>query len=150
VAVRYRKLNADLVNVDIIGVGSSVYDSLKSYGDIEVQGINVAAASDVKDEKGNRVYQNLRSELWWTLREAIDPKNPEPLTLPDDDNLLADLAAPQYSFRKGWIQIEAKEDTKKRLGRSPDSGDALMLTFAPVEEMSPVGWGTSRLTGKRR
>ena len=150
VAVRYRKLNADLVNVDIIGVGSSVYDSLKSYGDIEVQGVNVAVASDVKDEKGNRVYQNLRSELWWTLREAIDPKNPEPLTLPDDDNLLADLAAPQYSFRKGWIQIEAKEDTKKRLGRSPDSGDALMLTFAPVEEMSLVGWGTSRLTGKRR
>lgn len=148
VAVRYRKHNAGRVNVDIIGVGASVYDSLKTYPDIVVQAVNVAMPSDVKDEKGNRVYQNLRSELWWTVRDALDPNCPEPLTLPDNDELLADLAAPRYSLKKGWIQVEPKEDTKSRLGRSPDPGDALMLTYAPVEEMSQVGWGKSRLTNR--
>ena len=136
--------------MDIIGVGSSVYDHIKPHADINVQAVNVAASSDVKDEDGNKRYQNLRAELWWTTREALDPASPNSLVLPDDDELLADLAAPKYSMRKGWIQIEDKEETKKRLGRSPDSGDALILTFAPVESVPDVGWGTSRLTGKRK
>jgi hypothetical protein len=148
--VRYRKYKATRVCVDIIGVGTSVYDHLKPHADINVQAVNVSAASDVKDEDGNKRYANLRAELWWTTREALDPANQDSLVLPDDEELLADLAAPKYSMRKGWIQIEDKEETKKRLGRSPDSGDALILTFAPVEEVPDVGWGTSRLSGKRK
>ena len=134
----YRKLDASCINVDSIGVGASVIDSLKEHPEVNFRGINVSMASDIKDDEGNRVYQNLRAEMWWALREALDPKNPFPLALPDDDELLGDLAAPRYSFRKGWTQIEEKEETKKRLGRSPDRGDALMLTYAPI--MEPTAW----------
>ena len=49
-----------------------------------------------------------------------------------NDDLVADLAAPKYDMRSGPIQIELKEHTKERLGRSPDEGDAVMLTFAPL------------------
>jgi phage terminase large subunit len=134
---RYREYGASCINVDSIGVGASVIDSLKEHPDIKFRGINVSVTSDVKDDQGNRVYQNLRAEMWWALREALDPKNPNPLALPDDDELLGDLAAPRYSFRKGWTQIEDKEETKGRLGRSPDRGDALMLTYAPIQDESP-------------
>ncbi len=131
----YRALKAKRVNVDVIGMGAGVVDELKNHKDITVNEVNVAASpSEKKDKDGNRVYQNLRSELWWMLREALDPKGDELLCLPLDDDLTGDLAAPRYDFRKGWIQVEAKEETKKRLGRSPDEGDAVMLTFAPIEE----------------
>ncbi len=50
--------------------------------------------------------------------------------MPPDEDLLGDLAAPTYTInRKGAIQIEEKEATKKRLGHSPDRGDAVMLSL---------------------
>jgi hypothetical protein len=39
-----------------------------------------------------------------------------------------------YDLRKGWIQVEDKELTKHRLGRSPDAGDAVMLSFASSQK----------------
>jgi len=144
IAVRYRRLKASRVNVDIIGLGAAVEDALKDpvYHDITVVPVNVATSSDVLDSDGNRKYQNLRAELWWTLREALDPKTKDPLALPPGDSLLGDLAAPKYDFRKGWIQIEAKEETKHRLGRSPDEGDAVMLTFAPKTTSTVLTFST--------
>lgn len=144
IAVRYRRLKASRANVDIIGLGAAVEDALKDpvYHDITVVPVNVATSSDVLDSDGNRKYQNLRAELWWTLRGALDPKTKDPLALPPGDNLLGDLAAPKYDFRKGWIQVEAKEDTKNRLGRSTDEGDAVMLTFAPKSTSTVLTFST--------
>lgn len=144
IAVRYRRLKASRANIDIIGLGAAVEDALKDpvYHDITVVPVNVATSSDVLDSDGNRKYQNLRAELWWTLRSALDPKTENPLALPPDDGLLGDLAAPKYDFRKGWIQIEAKEETKHRLGRSPDEGDAVMLTFAPKTTSTVLTFST--------
>lgn len=128
-----RATNAKHIKVDVIGLGAGVVDPLKA-AEAPVIAVNVAASSDVVDDDGNRIYANLRAELWWALREALDPKNPEPLALPPDDDLLGDLAAPNYKINaKGAIQIEEKEKTKARLGRSPDRGDAVMLTFAPTK-----------------
>lgn len=132
----YRIYKPKQANVDVIGLGSGVVDELKLHREINVSAVNVSLPSAVLDDDGHKKFANLRAEFWWALRESLDPKGDDPLALPPDDELLADLAAPQYDFSKGWIQIEPKELTKKRLGRSPDLGDALMLTFAPVE--SPV------------
>jgi hypothetical protein len=44
---------------------------------------------------------------------------------------LSDLCSIHYKFdSKGRKVLEKKEETKKRLGSSPDSGDALAVTFA--------------------
>jgi len=135
----YRACGASCANIDSIGLGAGVADELKHHRDINYAEVNVAGSSDKKDKDGNRKYQNLRSELWWRLREALDPKGDELLALPVHNDLLADLAAPKYDFAKGWVQVERKEDTKKRLGRSPDAGDAVMLTFAvPRRKPAPV------------
>lgn len=129
--VAARERRAKFIKVDVIGLGAGVVDALKA-ARAPVVAVNVAEASDVLDEDKNKVYANLRAELWWRLREELDPKNPEPLALPPDEDLLGDLAAPLYKINgKGAIQIEEKEETKKRLGHSPDRGDAVMMTFAP-------------------
>jgi hypothetical protein len=51
--------------------------------------------------------------------------------IPDDPELDTDLTAPQYGFsNKQQIQLEKKEDMKKRGLSSPDAGDMLAMTFA--------------------
>ena len=127
-----RKHNAKHIKVDVIGMGAGVVDPLKAAG-APVIPVNVGSASDVLDDDGNKVYVNLRAELWWALREALDPKNPEPLALPPDDDLLGDLAAPTYKITgKGQTQRSRQGRDQKRLGHSPDRADAVMLTFAPL------------------
>jgi len=129
----YRELDARIVNVEEDGIGGGVIDELKKHKDIKRNDVRVGSKSDQLDKKGNRLYGNLRAELWWTLRKAMDPKGDVLLALPPDARgLAADLAAPRYSLKGGYIQIEPKEDTKARLRRSPDEADALMLTFAPL------------------
>ena len=126
-----RETGSDQINVDVIGLGAGVVAALQASG-APVVAVNVAESSLELDDTGNKVFANLRAELWWALRGALDSKNSEPLALPPDDDLLGDLAAPTYKINaKGAIQIEPKDDTKKRLGRSPDRGDAVILTFAP-------------------
>jgi hypothetical protein len=49
----------------------------------------------------------------------------------DDQETADDLSTAEYKVRTdGKIVLEAKEDIKKRIGRSPGKGDALVLTFA--------------------
>ncbi|HOL44518.1 MAG TPA: hypothetical protein PK659_09720 [Methanothrix sp.] len=128
-----RQYKPECIAVDVIGIGAGVVDALRQFEPAirdAVQEVNVASASETKDGSGNRVYQNLRAELWWEARMRFDPKHPQPFAIPPhDDMLMSDLATPQYSLSKGWIQIEPKEDTKKRIGRSPDRGDALILSL---------------------
>ena len=48
-----------------------------------------------------------------------------------DPQLDADLSTPKYWYDlHGRVQLESKDELRKRLGRSPDSADALALTFA--------------------
>ena len=71
--------------------------------------------------------------MWWMLREALDPVNGMSVALPPDNALQADLTAPLYEVRPGQppkIYVEAKKDMMKRLGRSPDRGDAVVYAWS--------------------
>ena len=61
------------------------------------------------------------------MRECLDPVHGEDLALPPDAELLADLCAPRYRLTASGILLEAKEEVVRRLGRSPDAGDAVVL-----------------------
>ncbi len=134
------------VKVDEIGVGRGVVDSLEEEG-FENVGVNVAERSSNLDR-----FANLRAEMWWNLRESLDPdslRNPEPIALPPDDVLLAELAAVKYKITvRGAIQIEAKDEMKKRIGRSPDRADAIVLALANVNRESFIYSGGETLTSK--
>jgi hypothetical protein len=118
------------IHVDIIGVGGSVYDHLKE-NDIQVLGINNASNEGLEGEhdraSGMLKFRNMRAFLMWRFREALDPKNDEKLALPPDSELKADLCAPRWKLTASGILVEDKEEIKKRIGRSPDKGDAYIL-----------------------
>lgn len=131
----YREMDARVANVEANGLGVGVVDELKKHrsSGIVVNEVNVSTRSEILDKMGNRLYANLRSELWWTLRQALDPKGDMLLALPPKaSSLAADLSAPKYDLSSGYTQVELKEKTKARLGRSPDEADAVIMTFAPL------------------
>ena len=79
------------------------------------------------------------------LREALDPAYGVDIALPPDPALQSDLTAPTYTVRPGEppkIYVESKTDIVKRLGRSPDRGDAVVYAWAaePEEEFDNYDW----------
>lgn len=115
--------------VDVIGIGSSVYDQLKVLDGFTTTPVNVGSASTAKDKTGRYQFANLRSQLWWQFREALDPASGQALMLPPDPQLRTDLRAPRYQIVAGKIRVESKDDVKKRIGRSTDAADAVQLAW---------------------
>ena len=113
------QVKADNIFIDVIGIGAGVYDRLKEQG-WKTNAVNVAESPKDKEN-----YINLRAELYADkVKEWIKTGD-----LPDDD--FYELANIKYKFNSsGKLQIESKEDMKKRGLESPDIADALMLTFA--------------------
>lgn len=112
------------VYIDVIGIGAGIVDRLHERGYWMVEGINVAnrAAERLK-------YHNKRAELWAAAKEYIDGELP--VELPDNDMLHGELCNVGYkSDSSGRLQIESKDDIKKRGLPSPDCADAFCLTHA--------------------
>lgn len=113
------------------GWGTSPSDVLTRNG-IEHGKYVGAAASTKRTADGAMGFVNLRAQTWWELREALDPdqEGGSPIILPPDPMLLADLTMPTFSVTNGpKVKIESKEDIRKRLGRSPDRGDAVVMAW---------------------
>lgn len=128
--------------VDDIGMGSGVLDRLRQLG-LPARGINVAETAAM-NEKFNRS----RSELWWRGREWFQGMNvrlAEPAThdmMEHQNVLLAELVVVKYSYTEtGKITVESKSELRKRINKSPDFGDAFILTFA--EDLTNAAWGSS-------
>lgn len=123
------------VIVDIIGVGAAVYDALRrQIADLEerakIIAFNASETSHSTDKSGQLRFVNKRAEWYWKLREALDPETGMGLALPDDKELLADLATPRWMLTARGIKIESKEEIINRIGRSPDKADSLIYAFA--------------------
>lgn len=118
------------INIDVIGVGTSTYDSLKDMYKI-VCPVNAAGSSEYRDKSGKLKMRNMRAEYHWRTRDALDPDGGDNLALPDDRELLADLCAPRYNVSASGVLIEEKAKIKERIGRSPDKGEAVMLSLLP-------------------
>jgi hypothetical protein len=135
--------------VDVIGIGAGVVDRLRELK-ITVSAFNASEGTDRKDRSGELGFTNTRSAAWWNLREQLDPTYSPTLALPPDDLLTGDLTAPHWRVMSGGnIQIESKDEIRKRLGRSPDSGDAVMqAVWIGDDPRGAAAWSAylSRLT----
>lgn len=126
-----------LAMIDVIGVGAGVVDRLKEIQkevardggtkDVtRIVAVNVAEACDNDEDKGR--FINKRALYYWRLRELFEKGI---IAIPDDEELIVELSALKYKFDSaGRILIEKKEEMKKRLLKSPDKADAVMLSFA--------------------
>ena len=130
-----------VVHIDVIGVGSAPYDFLNEAGQ-QVVGVNVAESATGTDKSGRLRFKNLRSELVWRMREALDPTNNTGIALPPDPQLLADLTAYTWELSGSTIYVASREQIMEKIGRSPDYGSAYVLALldtpkrATVEAMS--------------
>lgn len=119
--------------VDDAGLGGGVVDRLKEQREFAIVPFLGAAASKSRD------YPRRRDESWFRFAERLAD-----LDLPVDEELAADLLAPRYALdSSGRRTIEPKSETKRRLRRSPDRGDAVVMAFAvdrptrPARNFSP-------------
>jgi hypothetical protein len=115
--------------VDVIGIGAGVLDRLREMG-ARAEAFNASAGTKNKDATGELGFANTRSAAWWLMREILDPSKDSDTALPVDDLLLGDLTAPKWKILSGGrIQVESKDDIRKRIGRSTDAGDAGVQAF---------------------
>jgi hypothetical protein len=120
-------------NMDIIGVGASAYDEGRRRG-MKVYPVNFSEDSTATDKSGRLHFLNKRAEFYWTFREALDPESGQNIALPPDLELEGDLCTPRWSSQVRGIKIESKDEIKKRIGRSPDCGDAVVLSWGNVPQ----------------
>jgi hypothetical protein len=121
--------------VDVVGIGAGVVDRLRELRrqdgvPYRVDAFNAGVSTKLLDISGEFGFTNCRSAAWWSMRELLDPANGHYIALPKDDLLIGDLTAPHWHTGLGGrLQIESKDQVKKRLGRSTDCGDAVVMSF---------------------
>ncbi len=124
--------NGACICVDSIGIGSSALDFLVGLN-LLVLPVNFSEKSGLLTKAGSLRFRNKRAEAYWRLREALDPTSPDPIALPPDQELLADLCAVRYKVvslgQMAAIQMREKDEVRELLGRSPDKGDSVAMTF---------------------
>lgn len=119
----------DRVFIDVGGLGAGVVDRLNEMGYRKI----ITAVNSGEKPLDGKSYYNKRAEMWGLMKAWLKE---HPVQIPDTDTLHADLCAPTYKYDSNTrIQLEKKEDLKKRGLKSPDEADALALTFAfPVSK----------------
>ena len=113
------------VFIDAGGVGGGVVDILNDRGFKKIVRAVMFGAKALADDR----YHNRRAEMWDELRQWL--QSVPAVKIPADENLCTELAAVNKKYdSRGRLQLEEKDEIKRRLGRSPDMADALALTFA--------------------
>lgn len=129
------RLRVDAIFVDGGGVGGGVVDRLRQLHMANVYEVQFGGKPDrsTVQESGPIVYANKRAEIWGLMRDWL-----KYALLPDDTDLSKELTGVEFGYvmREGRdaIQLEKKEDMKRRGLSSPDIADSLALTFSfPVQ-----------------
>jgi len=145
------ELRPHAIMTDVIGVGASAVDQMRVLN-LPVRAINVSESPAIRER-----YNRLRDEIWFAGREWFQARNvkiPEPGGGQDDpmELLISELSQPKYKTTPGGkLQVESKDELKKRGLASPDLADAFILTLASPELRTELTLETLKRTryGKR-
>lgn len=127
--LKHQKDGADLSVDGTGGWGSGVASHLRKDHELECALVVFSKGSEAKTADGKLEFFNLRAEMGWRFREALDPEGDEPLALPPDARLTAELTTPRYQVKGVKILIESKDDIRKRLMTSTDAADACWIAL---------------------
>lgn len=123
------------IRVDDDGVGGGVTDRLREVIMQDRLNIDVVACHNGGRANDKEHYANWVTEQWCGLKERLVDGD---ISLPQDDELAAQLSTRKYSINsRDQIILEDKKSYKKRIHRSPDRADALVLAFANGGETDP-------------
>lgn len=122
----FKETEAQRIKVDVIGVGSGVVDRLSELR------FPVAAMNGAEAARDPERFINKRAEWYWSLRERYKDGA---IAIERDDELEGELASIKYKYNsRGRIQIESKEEIKKRSQKSPDRADSQNYAFGYEED----------------
>lgn len=127
--------------IDDTGVGGGVTDGLRRKGYLAV---GIHAQSSAFDPEH---YRSRRDELWFGMAERLKEGTVDfsRLKIAVRRDLIAELAAPTFApDLSDRLVVEKKKLTKKRLKRSPDLADAVLLAYASPQKHT-VNVGTVSL-----
>jgi hypothetical protein len=131
-------INAEEVRIDTVGVGGGVADNVRRVG-LDVTEIVAGASAWVRKVEGEESFykfKNLRSQMWWEAREKLR-LGQAPLPQDLHPKLVADLTAVHYRIHADrTVEVESKDDVKKRIGRSTDYGDSYVMMLLDLPERS--------------
>lgn len=145
--IQYLKTHSNcVVSIDTIGEGAGVYsrEIEESETCMEMQPWQIvsckfsnasrdSSGAELTDVTGEYQFQNMKAYLYWAVRDWLNPDNNTGAMLPPGGTLAEEATTIRWRFQStGKILIEPKEDTKERLGHSPDEFDALANTFHPA------------------
>jgi hypothetical protein len=121
------------VTVDDTGLGGGVVDRLRELG------YPVLAINFSQKPTDPMHFRSIRDEIFWNLRELF---RSDEIIIPPNERLMAQLSAIKYKInpRNGRIEIENKDEMKKRGLDSPDEADSLAIAV----------WGARRMKGSTR
>jgi len=138
IAEAINKFTPDIVFVDANGHGHGVYLLLVQLGYDNVVPVYAGERLSNKGWDG-KIFYNQRILMWYRMKRWIEGHG----AIPSDNPLKEDLIAPQYEYDIAMrMRLERKEDMEKRGVASPDTGDALAMTFAE-EVPSKTSMGSS-------
>jgi hypothetical protein len=131
VVAAIKESGATAVKVDSIGVGFGVIGELRNAAGRGEHGASIVAVnvSEKASEPGK--FKNLRAEIWWEIARGLSERRGWDLSqMANADTTVAQMLEPLWTVdAQGRIQVEPKDEIKKRLGRSPDNADALLLAY---------------------
>ncbi|MCT4135052.1 hypothetical protein HZP67_09970 [Elizabethkingia anophelis] len=129
-------------SIDTIGEGAGVFSRLLELGLKNIISCKFSSKASVKNNNGEETplkditeqneFVNMRAYLFWCVRDFLNPKNGFNAMIPPCDAFMEEATQIKWKYRSdGKIQMEAKEDIKKRIGKSIDVFDSFANTFYP-------------------
>jgi hypothetical protein len=132
---KHLHLNRPAMVVDVVGLGAGPYDRMREMG------YPVVAFSGAERAYRPDKFKNRRAEAYWGFRQALEDGIID--LDPEDKDLHAQLQTIKWFVdSSGRIQIESKEDMRKRGVKSPDLADACVystIRHAPLAVAAPQG-----------
>lgn len=122
------------VAIDAIGIGSPIASRLVEMG------VDVIAIRGSEKAGNVEKYANLRAECWMLAGDMFGDGEVS-LSQHSDRILDGQLCSPTYHLPNGRYLIEAKEEIKKTLHRSPDRADAYVIGLAALRVLRKQGYG---------
>lgn len=126
------------IKIDCDGLGVGVYDRLneikkkKYWSNVKIFECHFGGAGGKNKKEEPIEYSNSTGLMWGLIREKLKNKQ---LELIYDDKQITQLSNRKYRVSSdGKIELERKEEMKKRGLTSPDKGDALALALYEPKE----------------
>jgi hypothetical protein len=152
--IKHRQQFATVI-VDMgAGFGGATFEHLRANG-VEVVPYKGNKSTTRKTKLQQLGFHNTRTQAYWQFREALDPTQPggSSIALPDDPELLADLAVLHFEVDSRGVKLkERKDDIRSVLNRSPDKGDAVVMAWYAGQKNlgGPQDWAKHQSTNLGR